>query len=948
MPALSAFLARPAVRRTGLAAAWLGLTLFFFSPVSSVMDTLLDSSNYASYTYFAAHHFQYGPEVVPMTGPYGYVMYGSVYNGLLYWTRLFAQLACVGVLSALALWFFHRSRGSAWRWLWLLLLLLLSPVIEDLPLEWMILLAGLFLLARGPAAPARGWAGLVAAALGFLSLIKGTHLVLSVATLGVVLADHAWRREWRRSALIAGAYVASFLGFWLLAGQDPRHIPSFLTGIRALTDGYNEAMALDEDRGALLRGLTAAGLLLAAFGWGWWQRRREAGMLATTLLFAGFAFVKWKHGFVRADGHVYIFHHFTAVAAVFWFLAAYAPPGAAPAVARSARLAATALMLLGVLGGFWIENNRISVLRLRWLIVTWNVEHLRMNLDQLLLHPHAAKARLDRKLAETRDIQAMALTRQAAGDRPIDLFGVQHGIIPLNGLNYRPRPMGGGAFNAYNAYLMGMNRDFVRDPRRRPDFYLFRYETIDNRLAAQDDGLTMLEILSHYQPVLIERGHLLLRLQDAPQPTEPKLLAQRTFRFGEFVPVPKVADDQLLLARFDVRPTLRGRIRNFLYKAPLLFISLQGDALEQPESRRFIPAMTSVPFLFSPAVENNSDFALLYTRQFGKTVTGFFIYTPGAACYREPLGVEFYTVPRPPVPAKPDIDELLTGTRFPVFNVPPEEIKGEHNQQMHVDGLLLQTLHAPGEITWRMEGAEEEIVFDFGFLPEAIVRGNSDGADFIVELRPAAGPGRVLFRRHVDPAGNPADRGNLHARLALPKVAAGDRLVLRTDPGPAGNNAWDWCYVTRVQLKQGYFPSARFPVFNREPSAPVPDGAGVLDVGERKVVMLHIPGTLAFDLHGDERRVQLEFGFLTGAYTGEGRTDGGDFIVELVKPGQPPRELFHRSLQPLTVPADRGRLNADVALPEIAAGDRLLLRTAPRPGHGNAWGWTYFSRVNLH
>lgn len=945
MPPPTPFLQKPAVHRGLLVLAWVGLTVFFFSPVSSVMDTLLDSSNYASYTYFAAHQYQYGPEVVPMTGPYGYVMYGSVYNGLLYWTRFFLQLACVGALSALVLWFFQRSRESAWRWLWLGLLLLLSPVIEDLPLEWVILLAGLFLLQRAPAAPAPRWIALVAALLGFMSLIKGTHLVLSVATLGVVLADYAWRREWRRIVLVGGAYAGTFLLCWILAGQDPRHIPSFLQGIRALTGGYNEAMALDEDHGALLRGLTAAALLLAAFGWGWWHRRREAGLLAATLLFAGFAFVKWKHGFVRADGHVYIFHHFTAVAAVFWFLTAWAIPSA-PAVARPARLVAVGLMLLGVLAGFWIENNRISLLRLRWLVVTWNVEHVRTNLDQLL-HPRATKARLDQKLAETRDIQVMALTKQIVGARPIDLFGVQHGIIPLNGLNYRPRPMGGGAFNSYNAYLMGMNRDFIRDPARRPDFYLFRFETIDNRLAAQDDGLTLREILSHYQPVLIERGHLLLRLQDQPQTAEPRLLSRRTFRFGEFVPVPKVADDQLLLARFDVQPSLRGRLRNFLYKAPLMFISLNGDGIEQPESRRFIPAMTSVPFLFSPAVENNADFALLYTRQLGKRVGGFFIYSHDPACYREPLAVEFYTAPRPPVPANPDIEELLTGTRFPVFNTPPESIKADGAQQMHVEGLLLQTLHAPGEITWKLEGVEEEFVFDFGFLSEAVVRGNSDGASFIVELRPPDGPPRELFRRLVDPASQPADRGNLHARLPLPAVRAGDRLVLRTDPGLAGNNAWDWCYVTRVQLKQGYFPSARFPVFNREPAAVTPADAGAIDLGERKVVMVHLPGTLTFDLRGAEKRVRLEFGFLPGAYTGGGRTDGGDIIIELVKPGQPPRELFRRTLQPLTVPGDRGHLTAEVALPEVAAGDQLMLRTAPREGHGSAWGWTYFSRVNI-
>ena len=111
------------------------LTVFLYSPVTTVMDTQLDSSNYASYTYFAAHHFQYGPEVVPMSGPYGYVMYGSVYNGLLFWPRLIVQLLCTGIFAALILWFFHQCRDSGWRWLWLALILFLCPVLDDLPFE---------------------------------------------------------------------------------------------------------------------------------------------------------------------------------------------------------------------------------------------------------------------------------------------------------------------------------------------------------------------------------------------------------------------------------------------------------------------------------------------------------------------------------------------------------------------------------------------------------------------------------------------------------------------------------------------------------------------------------------------------------------------------------------------------------------------------------------------
>lgn len=933
---------RFAPSRAWLLPAGVILAAFFFSPVSAVMDTLLDSSNYSSYTYFAAHRFQYGPEVVPMSGPFGYVMYGSVYNGLLFWTRWGLQLACGAAFAAMLLWFFHRSRNSAWRWVWLALVVVFSPLMEDLQFEWMILLSGLFLLQRPPVAPPRRWILVVAAGLAFLSLIKGTHLVLSVATLGVVVVHHAAHRDWRRVALTIGGYLASFLIFWLIAGQDPLHIPSFLRGTLALTSGYNEAMSLDEAPITLAHGLAAAGLLALALAWGFWHRRNTPAMLATTLLFAGVSFVKWKHGFVRADGHIYIFHHYVTVAVVLWYLAAFAGPRGSDQ--PTGRRVALGLMLAGLVAGLWVEGAGQSVRRLAWLVETWHPARLKLVADQLL-HPAAAKARFDRQLGEVRDIQVMSLTQQAVDRRSIDLFGIQHGIIPLNGLNYHPRPMGGGAFNAYNRYLMEANRDFIRDPARRPDFYLLRYETIDERLGTQDDGPTLIEILSHYRPTLIERGHLLLKLADEPQPAELQPLSRLTVHFGEFTQVPTVPDDQLLVARFTIAPTLLNRLRTFLYKAPLVFISIKGEGIQAPDSRRFIPGMVSNPFLFSPAIEDNSDLAYLYTRQPGKRVTGFTLFSTHPGQWQDPVTVEFFTTPRPPVPQKPDIEELLTSTRFPVFNVAPEKLTGDHLQQQHVQGLLLQTLHAPGEVIWRLDGSEEELVFDYGFMPEAVVRGSSDGARFIVELRPREGPARELFSRLVDPVHRAADRGNLHSRVALPAVRAGDRLVLRTDPGADGNNAWDWCYVTRVQLRAGYFPSKRFPVFNREPAAVEPVGAGPLLLGAAQVFILHLPGALTFNLDGSEQRLRLEFGFMPGAYTGQGRTDGGTIIVEVVHAGGAPREIFRRELRPVTVPQERGTLAADISLAGIAPGDQLLVRTAPVPGGGVAWGWTYFSRL---
>ena len=113
------------------------------------------------------------------------------------------------------------------------------------------------------------------------------------------------------------------------------------------------------------------------------------------------------------------------------------------------------------------------------------------------------------------------------------------------------------------------------------------------------------------------------------------------------------------------------------------------------------------------------------------------------------------------------------------------------------------------------------------------------------------------------------------------------------------------------------------------------------------VVMLHVPGEIGLGLRGGERQLALEFGFLPGAYTGEGRTTGADFTVEWEHPGAAAREIFRRTLQPAANAADRGRQTATVALPAVAPGDRLVLRTRPVAGGSASWGWTYFSHCHI-
>lgn len=931
-------------QKLALALAWLALTVYFYYPVQTVMEVTLDSSNYASYSYFTAHHFQFGPQVIPMTGPYGFVLYGFVYNADLFWLRTFCELALKGVFAALVLWFMWDARHSRIRWAWLAMMIVFSSVLEDFPAEWMMLLGALLLL-RSPERqlPIR-WTAAVGALLAFLALLKGTHFVLAGATLGILLAHFLWQREWKRAQWLAAAFTVAFLLLWMMAGQNPLNIPSFVHGIRQLTDGYNEAMALQEEFNVTSRGLVVLGAIAVAIGCAAWVHRRDRSILAILALFAGFTFANWKHGFVRADGHVYIFFHFGIVAALTIYL--YAFRAERTAVPRWARVAGNVLVAIAIGGSLYGAGEK-NLPRISWLLKQVPLQ-FQQRAGQVLTLP-SAKAKFDAELARRKSTFTMTLTRLAVQDEPIDLIGVKHGIIPLNGLNYSPRPMGGGSFNAYNRFLTEANRDFIRDPERAPKFYLVKLDTIDNRLIAEDDPLSLIALLQYYTPVMMEQGFLLMKRIPARMRDEPLLIKRTTVRFGEVLDVPPVPPGKILLARLDLPVNALGRLRSAAYKPPLIFMSLLGEGIASPESRRIVPSMVNSPFVLAPVIEEEVDILNLYTNHPGKRLDRLGLFTDHPEFFNaDKLAIEFYTLPRPEVPGDFDVEELITFARSPMSNIPPESILPATAPAQNLRGLPIMKIEPPGEMVWKLEGNEREVLFDFGIDPDAYDKGKGNGVVFIAELRPIeGGTATELYRHHLDPFSRVEDRGNHSTRIVLPPVKAGMRLALRTDPGPYGDAAWDWSYFTRIQIKRGDFSLKQFPGFNVAPVAADADHAAASGLGNEQVFVLHAPGMLTFKLKGTEKAVRFDFGYMPGAYSGGGNTDGGAFIVELARPNQPKEVLFRKELRPVQQAEDRGRHHAEIPLPTLGPADRLIVRTDPGPHDERSWDWTYLANFVL-
>lgn len=153
--------------------------------------------------------------------------------------------------------------------------------------------------------------------------------------------------------------------------------------------------------------------------------------------------------------------------------------------------------------------------------------------------------------------------------------------------------------------------------------------------------------------------------------------------------------------------------------------------------------------------------------------------------------------------------QLVRMARQPVtLGITPPSSSVDRLQTRVIGGRRVVMLLPPARVEWQLDDETREVSLEFGFDPAAYGPGRSNGAELILEVAQGTAT-RVIFRRYLDPEKQPGDRGPQSARVALPPLAPDSTLVLRTDPGPYGDNAWDWVYLARLRLHRWSDPEPR-------------------------------------------------------------------------------------------------------------------------------------------
>ena len=561
-------------------------------------------------SYGAAHHLQWGRDVVFTFGPLGFLT-SDHYWGTNFWPVLLWALLFGMVLAVVFLRFSRRIAPSILLVLLVVLPLLTTPPCDDLgfdPIYFLALtLLGIACLPdERPSAAELTTTGVL---FGVVTLIKFTFAIYSGYALVVVVAASvvagARRKIW---PLVAGWVAALLMAAWW-TGQNPASLARFFWRAAMMSAGYSSGMGLPPSNRDLWAGVMLLVGLVVLTVLKWPLGRSHAQRGGRLALLAGGVALTWKEGFVRSDVHVAVFFLYSFIIAA--LLPALLDPSDAKTESAPASPGSDArpgswlrpvgsvlnvVVLLVALTPFTLSLKQFSVSAVTSLVPRYS--------DSLaaIVTPLRFKTRVENLLNMMRLQAALPRIRATTGNSTVGVVGFDQDMAILNGLNYVPHPV----FQNYSAYtpaLQRLNTAFFNSDAA-PDFVLCRLNTtLDGRFPTLDDGEVLLKVLTAYSPVLAEKGVVLWKRTGPHGPT---------YRFGKGnereaplgVWVPISTEPTWLTVQ--LKRTWLGILRGLLRAGPEILIEVQlADG--RTATYRLISGSAEHGFLVSPLLQPPVD-----------------------------------------------------------------------------------------------------------------------------------------------------------------------------------------------------------------------------------------------------------------------------------------------------------------------------------------------------
>lgn len=758
------------------------LWLTRFSPIEAPATPELDASWAQALGYALVHGMQFGVDVVFTYGPLGWFAHSAWEPTLEPWKLWFFEVAFRLALTGFFVHALTRVRGAIEKLLFALVLLVPDPGIEAYYFAAVAVL-GAWLLERDRRALATFPVWLL---LAIVACIKFTYMVAAGCAAACVVARLLAARERRKALEQALLGAAALLLVWCACRQAPWNLVPYVVRSWTMAQGYADAMGHEPAPLQVPIAVASLALGLASVAV---VARTRAELATRGALFALVGFLAFKGGLVMAGTTALTCFGFASLAPQV-FVTRDAASSARTRAGAVLRVAACVLALWG-----YQRCQDLSPFGAQRPFAAWN-ERLAFGFDGLTrwdIH-RAEHVSLRRALAEE---HALPLVRETVGSESIDVLPYEIGQVLLNDLAWRPRPVI-QSYAAYTPALLELNAEHFRG-ERAPKYVLLRAGTIDHRLPGADDAGALEVIVERYRIVLAERSWLLLARRDEPAP--PRRARETVFaarvRFGEDLALPRIEGAAVNL-RVEIPKSLRGRLHSFFVSTPQLFARVETDE-GFVERFRAVRGELEHGLLVDPWLGGPEGFESVFTGSKRPRMSKLRIncdpeHAADFAGEAEVVleRVEGFELP----PARP---ELAGRLRFPMFDPPPDHFDGALAMSRGSVGAVgVYVVHAPSELGFDVGEGRWRVTARYGLLPGAWEQGSTDGAAFLIGFRSAAGQG-TLWRRVIDPQKREEDRPPqlVEHDFDLPPGAT---LLLRTNPGPAGDGSSDWCYWTDVRI----------------------------------------------------------------------------------------------------------------------------------------------------
>jgi hypothetical protein len=332
--------------------------------------------------------------------------------------------------------------------------------------------------------------------------------------------------------------------------------------------------------------LIMALIILLSFAAVFLLRFKEIMRDKTVLLrfvFTGlFLFLLYKHGFVRADEHIFGF--FSFVSAGIGLLCLFVPESINNYISK--------VLIISLVFSFYAFSKEgiIEVIPNRIFNLGSYLSALADTKQFEINNPQLEKSRLPRNILQVID------------HKSIDVVPWEFSYIYVNDLNYDPRPTI-QSITAFDSYLDNKNYEKYMS-ETAPEFILFSVNSIDNRHPFFDESKTTLAILARYELISHVDDNLLLKKLKHPREITEKASDKRVAKLGQFITLEETNDLQYM--RANIEYSLLGSIIRILFQPPRLNVTIKFDDGEE-RTYRAVKPMVNGEVMINKFVESTDE-----------------------------------------------------------------------------------------------------------------------------------------------------------------------------------------------------------------------------------------------------------------------------------------------------------------------------------------------------